>query len=142
MTSLFEQTFVLVLRIANGILEGRPDARASAAALTAQADQVAAELRAAEARFDEAPGQAGLSRILGARAAFCGQVAGERLLRTFVERGELGVPRAIETFDVTANTLVRYLNAEADGDEVGAIEAVEDACSMLPPDRREMLSRR
>ena len=141
MSSLFEQTFVLVLRIANGILEGRSDAPASAAALTAQADQVAAELREAEARFDEAPGHAGLSRILAARAAFCGQVAGERLLRTFVQRGEMGVARAIETFDMTANTLVRYLNAEADGDEVGAIEAVEDACSMLPPDRRQTLSR-
>ena len=140
MSSLFEQTFVLVLRIANGILEGRSDTRASAAALTAQADQVAAELREAEARFDETPGHAGLSRILGARAAFCSQVACERLLETFVQRGQLGVPRAIETFDLTANTIVRYLNAEADGDEVGAIEAVEDACSMLPPGRREMLS--
>ena len=141
MSSLFEQTFVLVLRIANGILEGRSDARASAAALTAQADQVAAELREAEARFDETPGHAGLRRILGARAAFCSQVACERLLQTVVQRGRLGVPRAIETFDLTANTIVRYLNAEADGNEVGAIEAVEDACSMLPPGRREMLSR-
>ena len=57
-----------------------------------------------------------------------------------MQRGQLGVPRAIETFDLTANTIVRYLNAEADGDEVRAIEAVEDACSMLPPGRREMLS--
>ena len=141
MSSLFEQTFVLVLRIANGILEGRTDADASAAALSAQADQVEAGLRDAEMRFDVAPDQEGLRRVVEARAAFCGQVAGERLLGAFVQRKAMGVPTAIETFDLTANTLVRYLNAEADGDEVGAIEAVEDACSMLPPDRREMLSR-
>ena len=141
MTSLVEQNFTLVLRIANSMLEGVADPEGSAIALCAQADQVSAELREAQRRFDDSPDDDSLRRVTEARATFCGQVAGERLLESFSGRGESGLDEALDTFDPTANAIVRYLNERADGDEDGMVAAVEHACAMLPPDRRASLSR-
>jgi hypothetical protein len=140
MDTLFEQTFMLVVRIATSILEGTADAEACAMALSAQADQVQTGVRDAESAFDSAPGEDTLGGVTDARAAFCGQVAGERLLEAFVRRGEWGITRALDTFDRTANVLIRYLNAESEGDRSRAMAAVEEACSMLPVDRRVTLS--
>jgi hypothetical protein len=136
MNGLFEQTFVLVLRVATAILQGTADPETFAVALSAQADQVGAGLREAESAFDRAPADRELGDVVDARAAFCAQVAGERLLEAFVRRGEWALTRALDTFDVTANELVRYLNAEAHGDRPGAVAAVEEAWSTLPADRR------
>jgi hypothetical protein len=141
MSSLVEQTLVLELRIANAILDGTADTHACTCALSAQADQVSSELRAAEAGFDATPDEEGLRRIVAARAAFCGQVAGERLLEAFVKQGGSGMEAALDAFQTTANAIVRYLNDRANGDEAGAVAAVERACTMLPPDRRAMLGR-
>ena len=142
MTSLVEQNFTLVLRIANSMLEGVADPEGSAIALSAQADQVSAELREAQRRFESAPDDDSLHhRVTAARAAFCGQVAGERLLESFSGRGESGLDEALDTFDPTANAIVRYLNERADGDAAGMVAAVEHACAMLPPERRASLSR-
>jgi hypothetical protein len=139
--SLVERTFTLVLRIANAILEGTADTWACAIALSAQADQVSSELRGAEGGFDATPDNQALRRIIAARAAFCGQVAGERLLEAYATQGESGIEQAFDTFDPMANAIVRYLNERANGDEDDAVATVEQACAMLPPDRRAMLSR-
>lgn len=141
MTSHVERNFTLVLRIANDVLEGRADLRGCAIALSAQADQVSAELRDAEARFDATPDDRSLRRIIAARASFCGQVAVERLVQAMADGSESGIEQALQIFDPTAMAIVRYLNEEADGDDSGAVAAVEEACSMLPADRRAMLSR-
>jgi hypothetical protein len=140
MDTLFEQTFMLVVRIATSILEGTADADAGAAALSAQADQVETGVHAAESAFDSAPGEDTLDGVVCARAALCAQVAGERLLEAFVRRGGWGITRALDTFDRTANMLVRYLNAESEGDRSRAMAAVEEARSTLPADRRVTLS--
>lgn len=141
MSSLVEQSFTLVLRIANTILGGGADARVCAIALSAQADQVSAELRDAEAGFDAGPGEDALRRIIAARAAFCSQVAGETFVDAYAAQGSSGIEQALDAFDPMAIVLVRYLNEQAKGDEAAAVDAVEKACSMLPPDRRAMLSR-
>ena len=141
MHGLFEQTFTLVLRIANAILEGRADAGSGAIALGAQGDQVMAGLRQGEATFDvDADGRA-LLAIVDARAAFCAQVAGEQLVDAYARRGSLGAMRALDAFDPIANALVRFANARETRDDAAAVAAVEDACALLPPDRRETLSR-
>jgi hypothetical protein len=140
MSDLFEQTFTLVLRVANAILEGRADGRTCAIALSAQGDQVASGLREAEMDFDVDPSAATLRLVICARAAFCGQVAGEELVDSFTRHGERALARALDAFDPTANALVRYVNAEADGDSAAAVAAVEAACALLPPDRRATLS--
>lgn len=141
MSSHVEQTLTLVLRIANAILEGRAHAERCMISLRAQGDQVSAELREAEAVFDVEPGDDALRRIVAARAAFCGQVAGERLVGAFATGGQSGVEDALPTFEATANALVRYVNEHANGEESVAVAAVEEACTLLPPDRRAMLSR-
>ena len=141
MQRLFEQTFTLVLRIANAILEDRANAGPGAIALRAQGDQVLAGLRLTESRFDARPGTDTLRAVVDARAAYCGQVAGERLLEAYARRGTAGVSRALDGFDRTANALIRYANARSTGDDAAAVAAVEEARALLPPDRRETLSR-
>ena len=136
MSSLFERSFTTVLRIANAILEGRANGASCAIAMSAQADQVAAGLRDAEAAFDAEPGEETLGRVIDARAAFCGQVAGEELVEAFARRGEWAVTRAVDAFDPIANALVRYVGARTDGDRAGSVAAVEEACSLLPKERR------
>jgi hypothetical protein len=141
MSSLVERNFTVVLRIVNAILQGRADAWACSIALSAQADQVSAELRAAEAGFDATPDDRALRRIFAARAAFCGQVAGERFVEAYAVGGTAGIEDAFAAFDLMAGALVRFVNDRALGNEGGAVAAVEQACAMLPPDRRAMLSR-
>ena len=137
--SLFERTFTLVLRIANAILEDRVDPNGFAAALSAQGDQVVAELRAAERGFDDAPGGVALSAVLGARASLCGQVAGEQLLETWIRGGPSAVTKALDAFDRSASALARYATASSTGDLADAVAAVEAACTQLPPDLRAAL---
>jgi hypothetical protein len=122
----------------HGDREGTVDPEAFAVALSAQADQVGAGLRDAGWAFDRTPPDRELDDVVGVRAAFCAQVAGERLLEAFVRGGEWSLTRALDTFDVTANELVRYLDAKARDDRPEAVTALEDAWSTLPADRRTL----
>ena len=139
MSNLFDQTFTLVLRVANAILDGHADGGVCAIALSAQADQVASGMRDADAALDRDRNDDTLRDVLDARAAFCCQVAGEELVEAYTRLGAWALARALDTFDPSANALVRYLNARADDDDGAAVAAVADACALLPPDRRATL---